>query len=93
MHGFRLHVIGNSTVCLSISVLKSYVAIGLDLKLGPTVYARHFYVHLYICMSATLVVFVLDINVAFSLIWKGLGIMLMTLSGWFDLVMGSDVII
>ena len=43
-------------------------------------------------MSAILVVFVLDINVAFMLIWKGLGIMQMTLSGWFDLVMWSDVI-
>ena len=26
-----------------------------------------------------------------NLTWKGLGIMLMTLSGWFDLVLGSDV--
>ena len=51
------------------------------------------FVHVYafVCMSAILDVFVSDISVAFSLTWKGLGIMLMTLSGWFDLVMGSDV--
>ena len=42
-------------------------------------------------MSSILDVFVSDITVVFSLTSKGLGIMLMTLSGWFDLVMGSDV--
>ena len=36
-------------------------------------------------------VFVLDINVALNLTWEGLGIVLMTLAGWFDLVLGSDV--
>ena len=51
------------------------------------------FVHLYafVCMSTILDVFASDITVAFSLTWKGLGIMLITLSGWFDLVMGSDV--
>ena len=42
LHEFLIHVIGNSTVCIPISVLKTSVVIGADLKLGPTVYAQHF---------------------------------------------------
>ena len=51
------------------------------------------FVHLQVVagMSVMLDVFVLDINVALNLTWKGLGIVLMTLAGWFDLVLGSDV--
>ena len=51
------------------------------------------FVHLHVvaCMSAVLDVFVLDINVALNLTWEGLGIMLMTVAGGFDLVLGSDV--
>ena len=36
-----MHVIGNSIVCIPISVLKTSVVMGSDLKLGPTVYAQH----------------------------------------------------
>ena len=32
---FFIHVIGNSTVFIPISVLKTSAVIGLDLKLGP----------------------------------------------------------
>ena len=50
------------------------------------------FVHLqaFACMSAMLDVFVLDINVALNLTLEGLGIILMTHSGWFDFVLGSD---
>ena len=50
-------------------------------------------VHLYAftCMSAILDLFISDINVAFNLTWEGLGIMLITASAWFDLVMESYV--
>ena len=34
---FLIHVIGNSIVCIPISILKTSVVIGSDLKLGPTV--------------------------------------------------------
>ena len=49
------------------------------------------YLYAFACMSVVLGVFVLNINVAFNLTWERLGIMLMTLSSWFDLVLGSDV--
>ena len=49
------------------------------------------HLHAFVCVSAILDEFVFDINVAFNLTWEGLGILLMTLSVWFDLVAGSDV--
>ena len=64
-------------VCLPISVLKSSVAIGSDLKLWSFSLCSAFcylvsmcvilifiYLHVVACMSAMLDVFVLDINVA-----------------------------
>ena len=42
-------------------------------------------------MSAMLDVFVVRYQCGLNLTWKGFGIMLMTLTGWFDLVLGSDV--
>ena len=50
----------------------------------------------YICsfvagMSAMLDVFVVRYQCCLNLTWEGFGIMLMTLTGWFDLVLGSDV--
>ena len=44
LHEFLIHVIGNSTVCIpiSVTVLKAHVVIGSDLNLDPTVYAQHF---------------------------------------------------
>ena len=76
LHEFLIHVIGNSIVCIPVSVLKTFVVIGSDLKLvhvcnAGCICSRHQY-----CLN---------------LMWKGLGIMLMTRSGWFDLVLGSDV--
>ena len=42
-------------------------------------------------MSAMLDVFVVRYHYCLNLTWEGFGIMLMTLTGWFDLVLGSDV--
>ena len=42
-------------------------------------------------MSAMLDVFVVRYQCCLNLTWEGFGIMLMTLTGWFDLVLGSDV--
>ena len=42
LHEFLIHVIGNSILCIPISVLKTSVVIGSDLKLRPTVFAQHF---------------------------------------------------
>ena len=100
---FLIHVIGDSIVCIPISVLKTSVAIGSGLKLGLTVYAQHFVTYkyvfdTYICTFAGCGWYVCNAGCICSrhqcclnLPWKGLGITLMTLSGWFDLVLGSDV--
>ena len=42
-------------------------------------------------MSAMLDVFVVRYQCCLNLTWEGFGIMLMTLTGWFDLLLGSDV--
>ena len=71
LHEFLIHVIGNSIVCIPISVLQTSVVIGSDLKCGPTVYASNtmcltlIFVHLQVVagMSAMLDVFVVDINI------------------------------
>ena len=76
VHKFLIHVFGNSIVCIPISVLKTSVVIGSDLKLGPVCNAGCICSRHQCCLNLT---------------WKGLGIMLMTLSGWFDLVLGLDV--
>ena len=54
--------------------------------------------HTYICtlqvaagMSAMLDVFCSRHQCCLNLTWKGLGITLMILAGWVDLVLGSDV--
>ena len=86
-------------VCLPISVLKRPVDIGshlnwvLQFSSAFCNFTSMWVILMctFVCMSAILDVFVSDINVAFSLTWKGLGIMLMTLSGWFDLVRESYV--
>ena len=101
LHSFLIHVIGNSIVCIPISVLKTSVVIRSDLKLGPTVAVCYFMsmcfililVHLQFVagMSAMLDVFVVRYQCCLNLTWEGFGIMLMTLTGWFDLVLGSDV--
>ena len=56
-HELLIHVIGNSIVCITISVLKTSVVIGSDLKLGPTVAVTvlllyKYVFHTYICTSA-----------------------------------------
>ena len=95
----------NSIVSFPISVFMTSVGNrDQTLELGPTVYAQHFvtyrYVfdtyictclYIYMYMPAILHVLVIDINVALILTWEGLGIMLMTLRSWFDLVLGLNV--
>ena len=54
---FLIHVIGNSIVCIPISVWKTSVVIRSDLKLGPTVAVTGFLLykymfHTYICTFA-----------------------------------------
>ena len=54
---FMFHVIGNSIVCIPISVWKTSVVIGSDLKLGPTVAVTvlllyKYVFHTYICTFA-----------------------------------------
>ena len=100
---FLIHVIGSSIVCIPISVLKTSVVIGSDLKLGPTVAVTVLLLYKYVFilllvhlqfvagMSAMLDVFVVGYQCCLNLTWEGFGIMLMTLTGWFDLVLGSDV--
>ena len=69
LHELLIHVIGNSIVCIPISVLKTSVVIGSDLKLGPTVAVLLLYkyvFHTYICKFAVCGWYVcnVDINVA-----------------------------
>ena len=63
------------------------------MKLGPTVaVVFHTYIGTFVAgMSAMLDVFVVRYQCCLNLTWEGFGIMLMTLTGWFDLVLGSDV--
>ena len=54
---FLIHVIGNSIACIPISVWKTSVVIGSDLKLGPTVAVTvlllyKYVFHTYICTFA-----------------------------------------
>ena len=73
------------------------------MKLGPTVavtvlllykYVFHTYIGTfavcgwYVCNAGC---FVVRYQCCLNPIWEGFGIMLMTLTGWFDLVLGSDV--
>ena len=70
--------------------------IGSVLKLVPTVVVTVcmcfilILVHLQFVagMSAVLDVFVVRYQCCLNLTWEGFGIMLMTLTGWFDLVWG-----
>ena len=58
---FLFHVIGNSIVCIPISVWKTSAVIGSDLKLGPTVAVTvlllyKYVFHTYICTFAVVAV-------------------------------------
>ena len=46
---FLIHVIGNSIVCIPISIWKTSVVIGSDLKLGPTVAVTVLLLYKFMC--------------------------------------------